>query len=174
MSAKEKTGKKNKKKALSSYKKMIHLTFLYKNYSLSSMSVVFIICTAVLTAGVISLLVFLLRSFIAPQKLETIEKLIRNGKRQQAIKMAKSIISKNPRDTEAHYILGKAYLADNKPELALMEFKAVNSASSFSNKIPEQEFRRTIAKLYLKFNQQEEALKEYLLLIKNLIIPNIV
>ncbi len=130
------------------------------------MSVVFIICTAVLTAGVISLLVFLLRSFIAPQKLETIEKLIRNGKRQQAIKMAKSIISKNPRDTEAHYILGKAYLADNKPELALMEFKAVNSASSFSNKIPEQEFRRTIAKLYLKFNQQEEALKEYLLLIK--------
>lgn len=130
------------------------------------MSVVFIICAAVLAAGVVSLLVFLLRSLIAPQKLETIEKLIRNGKRQQAIKMAKSIISKNPRDTEAHYILGKAYLADNKPELALMEFKTVNSAAFFSKRIPEPEFRRTVAKLYLRFNQQEEALKEYLLLIK--------
>lgn len=127
---------------------------------------VFIICAAVLTAGVITLLVCLLRSFLAPQKLETIEKLVRNGKKQQAIKMAKSIISKNPRDMEAHYILGKAYLADNKPELALMEFKTVNAAAYFSKKIPEQEFRKTIAKLYLKFNQQEEALKEYLLLIK--------
>lgn len=130
------------------------------------MSPALIVCIVLLASGVIALLVFLIKTLAAPRKIETIEKLIHNGKTQQAIKLAKSIIAKNPRDSEVHYILGKAYLADNRPELALMEFKTVNAAASFSAKIPEQEFRQAIAKLYLRFNQQEEALKEYLLLIK--------
>lgn len=130
------------------------------------MTAVFILCTALLTAGVVVLAAVLIKNLLAPQKLETIEKLIRNGKQQQAIKLAKSVIAKSPHDAEAHYMLGKAYLADHKPELALMEMKAVNSAGAFSAKIPEQEFRQIIAKLYLRFNQYDEALKEYLLLIK--------
>ena len=132
------------------------------------MSPVLIVIIALLAAGVLALIVFVVKTLVAPKKLDAIDRLIHNGKAQQAVKLAKGIISKNPRDIEAHYILGKAYLADNKPELALMEFKTVNSSGIFADtdKIPEQEFRQTIAKLYTRFNQQEEALKEYLLLIK--------
>ncbi|OQB01404.1 MAG: bacteriophage N4 receptor, outer membrane subunit [Spirochaetes bacterium ADurb.Bin215] len=120
----------------------------------------------VLGTGVAVLLVFVVKSFIVPQKLSNIQKLISNGKYSQAIKQAKMLIVRNPRDSEARYLLGKAYLADGKSELALMEFKAVNATAIFSKTLPETEFRKTLAKLFLKYNQPEEALKETLLLIK--------
>ncbi|MBR1722007.1 MAG: tetratricopeptide repeat protein, partial [Treponema sp.] len=69
-------------------------------------------------------------------------------------------------DYHAHYYLGKAYLADRKNELALMEFKTVGQNAIFYEKLPEIEFRKQISGLYLKFNQLEEALKEFLLLTK--------
>ncbi len=76
------------------------------------------------------------------------------------------IIAKEPRNAEAHYYLGKAYLAENKAELALLEFKTVNQIGVFGKTIPEPEFRKSMAQLFVKFNQIEEALKEYVLLIK--------
>ncbi|MDR2898157.1 MAG: tetratricopeptide repeat protein [Spirochaetaceae bacterium] len=47
-----------------------------------------------------------------------------------------------------------------------MEFKIVNQNALFGKTIPEAEFRKTVAQLYIKYNQPEEALKEYLLLVK--------
>lgn len=130
---------------------------------MSSMFIGFIL---ILGTGVAVLLVFLVKSFLLPKKIAGIKKLIESGKYAQAIRQSKLLISRNSRDTEARYLLGQAYLADGKAELALMEFKAVNATAIFSKTIPEAEFRRTIAQLYLKYNQPEEALKEYLLLIK--------
>jgi len=92
--------------------------------------------------------------------------LLKQGKAQTAIKAAKSIISREPRNAEAHYILGQAYFADNKPELALMEYKSVNQIGVFGPNIPETEFRKKMAQIFFRFNQAEEALKEYLLLVK--------
>ena len=112
------------------------------------------------------LLVFIVKTFAAPRKIEGIQKYIKQGKYSAAIKIAKSMITKDPRDFKAHYYLGKAYLADNKPELALMEFKTVNQTAIFDQFFSEVEFRKQIAQLYFKFNQPEEALKEYLLLTK--------
>ncbi len=112
------------------------------------------------------LLVFIIKTFAAPKKIEGIQKYIKQGKYSAAIKLAKSMITKDPRDFKAHYYLGKAYLADNKPELALMEFKTVNQTAIFDQFFSEIEFRKQIAQLYFKFNQPEEALKEYLLLTK--------
>ncbi|MCX7949245.1 MAG: tetratricopeptide repeat protein [Treponemataceae bacterium] len=112
------------------------------------------------------LLYFLIKSIILPIKVESIAKLIKQGKLQQAIKTAKAVIQREPRNAEAHYLLGNAYLADNKAELALMEFKMVNQIALFSPLVPEAEFRKQIASLFVRFNQIEEALKEYLLLIK--------
>jgi tetratricopeptide (TPR) repeat protein len=120
----------------------------------------------ILGTGVTVLLIFVLKTLLLPQKIAGIDKLISSGKYGTAIKMAKNHIAKNPRDSEARYLLGRAYLADGKPELALMEFKAVNATAAFSGTVPEAEFRRTIAQLFLRFNQPEEALKEYLLLAK--------
>lgn len=120
----------------------------------------------ILGTGVAVLLVFLVKSFLVPRKIAGIEKLISTGKYAQAIKQTRILVTRNPRDAEARYILGRAYLADGKAELALMEFKAVNETALFSKTIPEAEFRKTIAHLFLKYNQPEEALKEYLLLMK--------
>jgi tetratricopeptide (TPR) repeat protein len=47
-----------------------------------------------------------------------------------------------------------------------MEYNKVNQIGKFGGIIDEQVFRKTIAGLFMQFNQDEEALKEYLLLIK--------
>jgi tetratricopeptide (TPR) repeat protein len=47
-----------------------------------------------------------------------------------------------------------------------MELKTVNQIGQFGNYAREVPFRHKIAELYAKFNQPEEALKEYLLLLK--------
>ena len=84
----------------------------------------------------------------------------------QAIKAGKSAVEKDPKDAEAHYFLGKAFLADNRDEQALREFKSVSRLGIEGKNIPEVEFRDTIARLYVHYKETEEALKEYLLLIK--------
>ncbi|MBO5237015.1 MAG: tetratricopeptide repeat protein [Spirochaetaceae bacterium] len=125
-----------------------------------------IIIIAVSALGVGFLAYFIIKSTVVPKRVDGINKLIKQGKTSAAVKLAKSIIAKNQRDYKAHYYLGKAYLADNKPELALMEFKIVNQNALFDSDMPEVEFRKQIAQLYLRFNQPDEALKEYLLLTK--------
>src|SRR5574344_2033213 len=120
----------------------------------------------VLGAGVASLVFFIVRSVATPKKVEGIQKLIRQGKIPAAVKLAKQILAKDSGNCLAHYYLGKAYLADNRPELALMEFKIVNENAIFDETLSELDFRKEIAQLYLKFNQQNDALREYLLLTK--------
>ncbi|QQO08584.1 tetratricopeptide repeat protein [Breznakiella homolactica] len=120
----------------------------------------------VLGVAVGFLIFFLIKSLAAPKRVEVLANLLKNGKVQTAIKTAKAIIAKDQRNAEAHYYLGKAYLAENKAELALMEFKAVNQIGLIGQNIPESDFRQNMAQLYVKFGQIEEALKEYVLLIK--------
>lgn len=130
------------------------------------MGLVTIVIIAVLFVIIVTVTVILVKSFVKPQKISSIQKLIKEQKYQQAQKVAKGIIAKNPRDYLAHFWLGKAYLADKKNELAFMEFKTVNENAVFNGDIPEIDFRRQMADLYKKFNQPQEALKEYLLLTK--------
>lgn len=124
-----------------------------------------IIILSVLGTGICFLLYFAIKSFVSPKRADTILKLIKQGKYSSAIKAAKNILQKNPRDTQIHFVLGKAYIADGKSELALTEFKFVDQNSLFED-IPEKEFRKQFAELYTKFRQPEEALKQYLLLSK--------
>lgn len=125
-----------------------------------------VILILILGSSVIFLMIFILKSLLSPKKISKIQKNIKNGKYGAAIKDAKVIISKNPNNSEARYLLGKAYLADKKTELAFMEFKTLNKIAVFNNLANEIEFRSTIADLYLKFNQPDNALTEYLLLNK--------
>ncbi|MFA6855816.1 MAG: tetratricopeptide repeat protein [Treponema sp.] len=120
----------------------------------------------VLAAGVASLLFFVIKSINAPKRVESIQKLINQGKVSPAIKLAKQILSKDTSNYLAHYYLGKAYLADNRAELALMEYKIVNDNAIFGEGLSEIDFRKEISGLYLKFNQQQDALREFLLLTK--------
>ena len=109
---------------------------------------------------------FAIKSAMAPKKISTLSDLVKAGKTSQAIKMAKAILVKEPRNPEAHYFLGLAYQGDNKAELALMEYKTVNQLGLFQGLLKEKEFRTDIAELFHRFGQSEEALKEYILLVK--------
>jgi tetratricopeptide (TPR) repeat protein len=109
---------------------------------------------------------FVAKSILAPKRVNSIADLLKNNKNAAAARAAKKIILKEPRNADAHYLLGLAYIADDKSELALMEFQAVNEIGHFEGYTKELPFRKKIAELYEKFNQPEEALKEYLLLLK--------
>lgn len=115
---------------------------------------------------IISLLIFIIKISSTPKRVESIKKLLKQGKSQNAIKLAKQILSKDPKNYFAHYYLGKAYLQDNRKELALMEYKYTNENALFDDELPEIPFRKELASLYTKFNQPAEALKEFLLLTK--------
>ena len=130
---------------------------------MSSLTITLIV---ILGLSVVFLVLFVLKSLISPNKISKVEKNIKSGKYSAAIKDAKAILSKNPRDSEARYLLGKAYLADKKSDLAFIEFKTLNKTAVFNNIATEIEFRSIIADLYLKFQQPDEALKEFILLNK--------
>lgn len=125
-----------------------------------------IVAIVVLVTVIIIVACFIAKSMLLPKKISSVKKLIKAGKHQAAQRVAKGILAKNGKDFEAHYWLGEAYVADNKPELAFMEYKTVNENAVFNKTIPELPFRKKMAELYVKFNQPAEALKEYLLLTK--------
>jgi len=120
----------------------------------------------ILGTGICVFIFFMYRMFLAPRKVLGLDKMLKAGKTKQVIRSAKQIIAKEPRNVDAHYILGQAYQVEKKAELALMEFKTVNQIGEFTQLCREIPFRMQVGELYWKFNQVEEALKEYLLLIK--------
>ncbi len=115
---------------------------------------------------IISLIVVIVKIVATPKRLEGVKKLLKQGKNQAAAKLAKQIITKDPQNYAVHYYLGKAYLADGRDELALMEFKTVSEHALFSSELPEIPFRKEFSELLTKYNQNEAALKECILLIK--------
>ena len=127
----------------------------------------FLIITLIFGIVIALLTIILIKNLIKPRKISAINSMIKNGKIQPAIRNAKQLLLKDQGNPELHYLLGNAYLKDNKPELALMEFKKVNQIGHFAGIIDEFTFRELIGSLFVQFNQPEEALKEYLLLIKH-------
>lgn len=125
-----------------------------------------IIISIIFGSFAVVLIAIVIKNIASPKKVDIIAKLLKSGKYQAAIKSAKIYLNKDPRNPLAHYLLGQALLADQKFEQALMEFKIVNQTAIFGHEISETTFRQTISKLYQRFDQDEEALKEYLLLIK--------
>lgn len=109
---------------------------------------------------------FIIRSIVAPKKMASLADLVKQNKNAQAIRAAKTIINNEPRNPEAHYLLAQALEQDGKAELALMEMKTVSNINDFHGYCKENDFRARFARLFDQFNFPEEALKEYLLLIK--------
>ncbi len=125
-----------------------------------------IVLVLIIGIAVAVITVFIMKSVLAPKKLATVANFQKQGKHNSAIRIAKQILEKEPRNAEAHYLLAGSYKAEHKSEIALMELKKVNELGSFGGYCKENEFRLIIAELYEQFNQPEEALKEYILLIK--------
>ena len=120
----------------------------------------------ILGVGVGFLIVFLVKKLVLDKRATAAASLQDKGKILQAIRAGKDAVEKDPQNAEAHYLLGKAFLADKREEQAFREYKSVSRLGIEGKPIPETEFRETIAALYAKFHEEEEALKEYVLLIK--------
>ena len=84
---------------------------------------------------------------------------------EDEIKLAKQIISKDSKNYLAHYYLGKAYIQENKSELAIIEYKMVDENALFGTELNETDFRKEYSALLLKHKHQNEALKNFLLLL---------
>jgi len=125
-----------------------------------------IIIIFLLAIGVSFLLFFIIKNVVLPKRAAAAASYLGKNENLKAMRAAKAAIEKDPKDAEAHYLLGKAYLADKREEQAFRAFKSVSRLGITGRNIPESEFRETIAILYSKFNEPEEALKEYVLLIK--------
>ncbi len=125
----------------------------------------FILPFIIIGSLVIVIAIILVKMILSPKRSAHLASLYKQNRIQQTIKSAKQILVKEPRNADAHYFLGMSYLADNKAELALMELKHVDAIGLFEGHVSELPFRKTIAELYARFNQLEDAQKEYLLLI---------
>lgn len=109
--------------------------------------------------------VFIMKKAFSPNKSGILKNYIKVGNYKQAIKTAKDILAKNSGNFEAHYYLGVAYDNEEKPELALIEYKAADKIGVFTQGINEYDLRDRLAELYIKFGKLEEAMKEYALLL---------
>ena len=125
-----------------------------------------IVLPVLLGICILILIIVIVRILFKPKYVKHIQEFYKQGKYSQASRIAKQVITKDPQNASGHYFLGLCYEIEEKPELALMELKTVNRIGQFNEYINEISFRKKIADLYLRFNQIEEALKEYLLLVQ--------
>jgi len=120
----------------------------------------------VLAVGIGFLVFFIVRSVTVPRRTDQIAGFLQRGKTQIVIKAAKAILAKDPKNADAHYFLGKAYLLEKKDDLAFTELKSLSQSGAVGDYIPEEDFHQEVAQLFVKNRFTEEALKEYILLIK--------
>ena len=114
------------------------------------MGAVAIIIISFLIAVIATIVFLVIKGAIIPTKLDVVPKLIKQGKTQKAIKLTKQIIAKDSKNYLAHYYLGKAYLKENKPELAMLEYKIVNENALFGVNINELDFRQEYSALLMQ------------------------
>jgi tetratricopeptide (TPR) repeat protein len=113
--------------------------------------------------GFILILSILFKNIFAPKKIAALRNLIKAENYKQAILLAKDILIKDKNNTEAHFILGESYFQQKKYELALIEFKIAEKAGVYEN-FDEKKLRERLGELFSRFNELDEALKEYILL----------
>ncbi len=125
-----------------------------------------IIILSIAITFIFAAIIFIIVRKATNHNITSIQNLLKQGRTGHSIDILKKIIIKDPQNVDAHFLLAKAFLMEQKDELAFMEIKAINKIGEFSSVCPEPEFRKISSKLFLKFNQPDEALKDYLLLIK--------
>ncbi len=114
--------------------------------------------------------VFAIKKMISPKKLIIIGHLIESGNTKAAIRQVKSILARNERNPDAHWFLGECYRAENRSDLAVVEYRFISNTGKYTNIATEKKVRERLAHEYLKLGQIDESQKEFILLSK--IEPN--
>ncbi len=120
--------------------------------------------------GLIYFIVMMVKGAANPRKLRSIKNLIESGNARTAMRQAKSLLSRNERNIDAHWLLGESYRAENRSELAVVEYKYIIHSKRFTTIAPERKVRERLGEAYLRLGQLDEAQKEFILLSK--IDPN--
>ena len=124
---------------------------------------IIIIVLLVVTVGFLAF-TYVMNTLINPHKLDSIRTLIENQKYEQAISALNALLKRDDKNPEAHLYLAEACYLSGNFEMALVEYKQALTSGKFSNKPQEKSIHRRLADIYLRFNQLEEAQKEYLVL----------
>jgi tetratricopeptide (TPR) repeat protein len=117
-------------------------------------------------AGFVVFLVMIIRKLTSPRKFLELEKLIESGNTKAAIRYAKSVLGRNDRSPEAHWYLGECYLAEDRADLAVVEFKYITNYGKYTGMVTEKKVRSRLAHTYLELGHLDESQKEFILLSK--------
>lgn len=117
-------------------------------------------------AGLIYFIVMIVRGTVNPRKLRSIEHLIESGHVKLALRQVKTLLARNERNIDAHWLLGECYRSGNRPELALVEYKYIINAARFTPGVSERKVCERLGEMYLQLGQLDEAQKEFILLSK--------
>jgi tetratricopeptide (TPR) repeat protein len=117
-------------------------------------------------AGLIFLIVLIVRHSVNPRKIGSIERLIESGNVKSALRQVKVLLVRNERNIDAHWLLGECYRKENRPELALVEYKYIINAARFSHAASKRKVLERLGEMYLQLGQLDEAQKEFILLSK--------
>ena len=117
-------------------------------------------------AAVVAFVIFLMKRMVGPRRLVALDNALENGNTKTVIRHAKTLLSRNERNVDAHWYLGEAYRLENRFDLAAVEFKYITNAARYTNVCPELKVRESLAHTYLKLGQLDEAQKEFILLTK--------
>jgi len=120
--------------------------------------------------GFVVLFIFVFKRLVSPKRLIAIEHMIESGNTKTAIRQIKNILARNERNPDAHWFLGECYMAENRPDLAIVEYRFISNTGKYTNIATEKKVRERLANEYLKLGQIDEAQKEFILLSK--IEPN--
>jgi len=120
--------------------------------------------------GLIYFIIMMVKGAANPRKLRSIKNLIESGNARTAMRQAKSLLARNERNIDAHWLLGESYRAENRLELAIVEYKYIIHSKRFTTIAPERKVRERLGEAYLRLGQLDEAQKEFILLSK--IDPN--
>jgi tetratricopeptide (TPR) repeat protein len=111
-------------------------------------------------------MVMVIRRLASPRKFLELEKLIESGNTKAAIRYAKSVLGRNERSPDAHWYLGECYLAEDRSDLAVVEYKYITNYGKYTNLTTEKKVRSRLAYTYLRLGHLDESQKEFILLSK--------
>lgn len=104
--------------------------------------------------------------YLSPRKLDEIADMIEKGQIKLAIKKLEETLAKDERNSYAHLLMAKAFLAEQNTQYAIVEYRQVLKIAHFDDKVKEPEVRNQLAKLLKSQKALDEAKKEFLILTK--------
>jgi len=117
-------------------------------------------------AGFLLFLFFTVKTMVSPKKVMAVVQTLESGNIKAAIRQTRALLARNGRSPDGHWLLGECYRLENRPDLAIAEYKYITNLGRFTALATERKVRERLAEEYRKAGLVDEAQKEYILLSK--------